>query len=568
VRAGRGMNAPLPPIWTTGTTEAIRTGTWRAALPRHIRAPSPCRQACPVSGDIAEWIGLARAGEWRGAWETVVRNNPFPAVAGRICHHPCESACNRLGYDEPISICKLERAVGDQAIAEGWQHAPAAQQRRERVAIVGGGPSGLSTAFQLRRMGYAVTLIEARSELGGLMRHGIPSYRLARTVLDAEIARIIAMGVEVRLGEELDTPAAWAALRAAHDAIYIATGAQQQKRLPALDYGRPWVVDGAAYLSAANGGRPPALGPRLVVIGGGSAALDAARSARRAGHQVTILALETQAQMPAQREEVEEALEEGITLVDGAMLVRAHEASAAVQLECTRVRFEPGARRGQFSATPLAGGAFEIIADAVVTSIGQDPDLAALGHEYPADGALLGVNEWQASGLDGVWAGGDVASMARFVTEAVAQGQRAALDIDRVLRARAGEVPAALVAGPGAPPARSIANDASVPLAAIATFYHAKRARAADRRLDAATRVARSAEVQLGLELDAALAETLRCFSCGTCIRCDNCVVVCPDLAVRRVEDGYEVLVDYCKGCGLCVRECPTGSMDMVEERR
>ena len=310
------------------------------------------------------------------------------------------------------------------------------------------------------------------------------------------------------------------------------------------------------------------LGRRLVVIGGGSAALDAARSARRAGHQVTILALETQAQMPAQREEVEEALEEGITLVDGAMLVRAHEASAGVQLECTRVRFEPGARRGQFSATPLAGGAFEIIADAVVTSIGQDPDLAALGHAYPADGALLGVDGRQASGVDGVWAGGDVASMARFVTEAVAQGQRAAVDIDRALRARAGEVPAALVAGPGAPPARSIANDAPVPLTAIATFYHPKRARAADRRLDAATRVARSAEVQLGLELDAALAETLRCFSCGTCIRCDNCVVVCPDLAVRRVEDGYEVLVDYCKGCGLCVRECPTGSMDMVEELR
>jgi NADPH-dependent glutamate synthase beta subunit-like oxidoreductase/ferredoxin len=562
------MNAPLPPIWTTGTTEAIRTGTWRAALPRHIRAPSPCHQACPVNGDIAQWIALARERDLRGAWLTLARHNPFPAIAGRICHHPCESACNRLGYDEPISICKLERAVGDQAIEQGWGHAPPAQERRERVAVVGGGPSGLSAAFQLRRMGYAVTLIEARAELGGLMRHGIPSYRLAREVLDAEIARIVAMGMEVRLGEKLDTPAAWDAVRAAHDAVYVATGAQRHKRLPALDYGRPWVVEGAAYLAAANAGAPPALGRRFIVIGGGSAALDAARSARRAGHEVTILALETRAQMPAQREEVEEALEEGIALLDGAMLVRAREAGGAVRLECTRVRFEAGARRGQFTAAPVEGSAFELAAEAIVTSIGQDPDFAALGGAYPVNGALLAVDARQASGIEGVWAGGDVASMARFVTDAIGQGKRAAFDIDRVLRARAGEAATGLAAGPGAPPARTIARDEAVPLAAIAPFYHPKRARAADRRLDTATRLARSAEVQLGLGLDEALAETVRCFSCGTCIRCDNCVVVCPDLAVRRVGDGYEVLGDYCKGCGLCVKECPTGSMDMVEELR
>jgi NADPH-dependent glutamate synthase beta subunit-like oxidoreductase len=562
------MSVPVPPIWTTGTTEAIRTGTWRAALPRHIRAPSPCHQACPVNGDIAEWIGLARAGDWHGAWVTLTRHNPFPAIAGRICHHPCESACNRLGYDEPISICKLERAVGDRAIAEGWQYALPPRARRERIAIVGGGPSGLSAAFQLRRRGYAVTLIEARAELGGLMRHGIPAYRLAREVLDAEIDRIVALGVELRLSTSLDTPAAWESLRATHDAVYIATGAQRPKRLPALDYARPWVVDGAAYLAAANAGRPPALGRRLLVIGGGSAALDAARSARRAGHEVTILALEARAQMPAQREEVEEALEEGIALIDGAMLVRADESGAALRVAGTRVRFEPGAQRGQFSVAPIDGGGFELGADAILTSIGQDPDLAALADLCPTEGALIRVDARQASGTAGVWAGGDVASLARFVTEAVGQGKHAALDIDRTLRARAGESATLLAAGPGAPPARTVARDAAVPLAAIAAFYHPKRARAAERRLDAATRLARGAEVQLGLEIEAALAEAARCFSCGTCIRCDNCAVVCPDLAVRRVGDGYEVLADYCKGCGLCVKECPTGSMDMVEELR
>ncbi|MCC7462692.1 MAG: FAD-dependent oxidoreductase, partial [Gammaproteobacteria bacterium] len=496
------------------------------------------------------------------------RNNPFPAIAGRICHHPCEAACNRVGYDAPVSICRLERAVGDAAIEAGWRHAAAARQRSERVAVVGGGPSGLSAAYQLRRMGYPVTLIEAHAELGGLMRHGIPAYRLARAVLDAEIRPILDMGLELRLATRLDTPAAWQALRATHAALYIATGAQRQKRLPALDYQRPWVLDGAAYLAAANAGRPPSLGRRLVVIGGGSAALDAARSARRAGHEVTLLSLEARAQLAAQPEEVEEALEEGVVLQAGVMLQRAEERSGEVRLRCTRVRFEPGARRGEFTVVPLEDGAFELAADALLTSIGQDPDLAALGAAYPVRGALLAVDEHQASSVEGVWAGGDVASLARFVTEAVGQGRRAAYDIDRQLRARAGELPGVQHDGPGAPPARTVGREAPVPLTAIATFYHPRRARAAERRLDPSTRLARDAEVQLALDDAAVLAEAARCFSCGTCIRCDNCVVVCPDLAVRRIADGYQVLGDYCKGCGLCVRECPTGSMDMVEEAR
>ncbi|MFO1284963.1 MAG: FAD-dependent oxidoreductase [Burkholderiales bacterium] len=567
VRSGgpQPATAPIPPIWTTGTTEAIRTGTWRAALPRHIQAPSPCHQACPVSGDIATWIGLARDRDLRGAFEALVRHNPFPAIAGRICHHPCEAACNRAGVDGALAICKLERTVGDTAIERGWPLPGPAAERRESVAVVGAGPAGLSAAYQLRRLGYRVTLVEARGELGGLMRHGIPSYRLSRKVLDAEIARIVALGVDLRTGESASTPAAWEALRATHDALFIATGAQKQKRLPALDYAKPWVVDGAAWLAAANAGAAPALGRRVVVIGGGSAALDAARSARRAGHEVTILALEARPQMPAQREEVDEALEEGIALVDGSMLVRATEGGGALRLECTRVRFVAGAKRGQFTVTPVDGSAFAIDADAVVTSIGQDPDLASLP-SLPADGALVAVDARQATSAERTWAGGDVASMARFVTDAIGQGKRAAFSIDADLRRRAGE-PARDPSYPIGPP-RATRRDENVPLAAIATHYHPPLARAAGHKLDAAARLSSGDEVQLALDVAEALAETTRCFSCGTCIRCDTCVVVCPDLAVRRVDGGYEVLGDWCKGCGLCVKECPTGSMDMVEEAR
>ncbi len=557
------MNAkdPGPSIWTTGSTEVFKTGTWRSALPQHIHAPAPCHAACPVDGDIAEWIGRARARDFRGAWEILTRHNPFPAVAGRICHHPCEAACNRASFDDALAICRLERHIGDQALAEGWTFAPMAIAHAERIAIVGGGPSGLSAAFHLRRRGYAVTLLESAPDLGGLMRYGIPAYRLARSVLDGEIARIVALGIDVRCGEAMETCADFARLRQEFDAVYLAIGARRQKRLPRLDYTRPWVMDGADYLARANAGTPPALGQRVVVIGGGSAALDVARSARRAGHAVTILALESAGQMPAQRDEIAEALEEGIALVDGAMLTETIDTgSAGLSLKCVRVRFEAGAERGQFTVTPVADGEFSLAADAIVPSIGQDPELAPVEGALEIDGALVKADRQQATSLERVYAGGDVSSMARFVTEAIGMGQRAAHEIDRVLRTRAEGGTADAGAGGTA--------ESVVPFATINTFYYPAQPRTPATRLPAAQRLASDAEVQLGFDLDGALAETTRCFSCGTCIQCDNCVVYCPDLAVKREGDGYVVLTDFCKGCGICVKECPTGSMKMTEESR
>jgi len=548
----------VPSTWTTGTTEVFKTGTWRSALPQHIRAPSPCHVACPVGGDIAEWIGRARAHDFRGAWEILTRHNPFPAVAGRICHHPCEAACNRAGFDASLAICRLERYVGDRALEEHWAFAPVEVTRKEGIAIVGGGPSGLSAAFHLRRRGYAVSLFESRSELGGLMRYGIPSYRLARSVLDGEIVRIVALGIDVRRGEALETSEDFDRLRVEFDAVYLAIGARCQKRLPRLDYSKPWVIDGADYLATASAGTAPPLGKRVVVIGGGSAAIDVARSACRAGHEVTVLALEAASQMPAQREEVAEALEEGVAVCDGTMLVEVDDAGAGLSLKCVRVRFEAGAQRGQFTVTPLAGSEFTMDADAIVPSIGQDPDLAPLESALAAEGSLLSVDRHQATSLDRVYAGGDVASMARFVTEAIGMGKRAALAIDRELR------------GGVADDGTDVAAEAEpvVRLGSINTFYHPHQARADERRLDPEQRLSTDSEVQLGFDLEQTLAESERCFSCGTCILCDNCVHYCPDLAVKRDGDGYVVLTDYCKGCGICVAECPTGSMKMIEEKR
>ncbi len=544
-----------PRIWTTGSTASIKTGTWRAALARHIQAPSPCHAACPVGGEIAEWIGHARARNFRAAWETLTRHNPFPAIAGRICHHPCESACNRGGFDEALAICKLERFIGDQALEQGWSYAAPDRQRSERIAVVGGGPSGLSAAFQLRRRGYRVTLVEAQAELGGLMRYGIPPYRLARDVLDGEIDRILALGIDVRCGQALASAEDFARLRAEHDAVYLALGAQQPKRLPQLDYQRHWVLDGADYLARCSLGRAPPMGRHVVVIGGGSAALDAARSARRAGHEVTILALEAEEHMPAQPEEVIEAREEGITLLNSTMLRGGSETDdgACVHLDCVRVQFEPGAQRGQFKVTPIAGSEFALMADAIISSIGQDPELAPFAALEVRD-ALLKIDRFGAT------------SASRRVGRR-RSGEHGALRHRGHRHGRAGR------AGHRSPLrrqrcARQRPRKRVVALDDINLHYHPKAVRPAERRLPAAARQAHSGEVQLGLAIEQALAEAARCFSCGTCTHCDNCITYCPDVAVQHAGAGYTVLTDYCKGCGLCVKECPTGSMKMQEELR
>jgi Pyruvate/2-oxoacid:ferredoxin oxidoreductase delta subunit len=267
---------------------------------------------------------------------------------------------------------------------------------------------------------------------------------------------------------------------------------------------------------------------------------------------VTVVALESAKQLPAQQEEIDEALEEGIVLLTGGMLRSARALADGVRLELVRVTFEPGAQRGQFTVTPLPDSDFALLADAIVVSIGQDPDLSPFA-ALASDGNLLRVDARQATSAECVYAGGDLASQARFVTEAVGMGKRAAWQIDRALRGETAPAEGA---------------ETIVPLASIATAYYPRQPRAAAARLAPVERLAGNAEVQLGLDLDTALRESERCFSCGTCVLCDNCVNVCPDLAVRRDGAGYVVLGDYCKGCGLCVKECPTGSMKMVEEAR
>ena len=547
------MNEIRTPLWTHLTSESRLTGTWRSALPRYQDQPSPCLGACPVSGRIAEWIGQVKDGDLRGAWETLADNNPFPAIAGRICHHPCETACNRRDLDETVGICSLERFVGDTALDRGWQFTKPATERGQSIAVIGGGPAGLSAAYQLRRLGFQVSLYEAREELGGLMRYGIPSYRLARDVLDGEINRIVTMGITLHAGGGPIDADRLREIEAAHDAVYLATGASRPKALPGLDYTRDWVVDSADFLAAPPADQATMTGAHVLVIGGGSAAMDVARSARRLGRKVTVLTLEDAARIPAQAVEVEEAGEEEVKFETGAMLRQATRADGPVTAACIRVDFTPGDGAGAFSITPIEGSDFSLTVDTIIPAIGQDADLDRWDGLLQPDGPVIATDaEWQTS-RKGVFAGGDVASMSRFVTEAVGMGKDAARAI-----------------------AASLADDSAgsdrqdLPLVdyeRINTAYHARHARAHQPNQPLESRLTNFEEVQQPLAPEAAQTEAARCFSCGTCIYCDNCYFYCPDMAISKHDGGYSVDPDYCKGCGLCVAECPTGSIHMHEDQ-
>ena len=546
------MQQPPSPLWTNATSQMRLTGTWRSAMPEYQDKPSPCRGACPVAGRIAEWARQIELGDHYGAWLTLADNNPFPAVAGRICHHPCESVCNRQHLDEIVGICSLERFVGDMALAEGWRFPEPAAAQDQSVAIIGGGPAGLSAAYQLRRRGYRVVLFEERGQLGGLLRHGIPAYRLDKTILDGEIQRIVYLGVEVKLESGIAGTETLRGLHDEYDAVYLATGASCPKTLPNLDYGQPWVLDGADFLAATNAAEPCELGQRLVVVGGGSAAMDVARTARRLGRSVSVLALEPEALLPAQPIEVEEAREEGIEFITGAMLQAVESGGDGLTLECVRVDFQQGETPGSFSVEPIAGGGFVLSADGVIPAIGQDADLARWDGLLDSDGPVIQTDaQWQTS-APGVFAGGDLASMDRFVTQAIGMGKDAAEAIARHLNTSRTDAAAP--------------NGSEVPFAEINTDYHPLADRHQPGNAEVEARLRTFDEVQQPLAQDGAIAEAARCFSCGTCIYCDNCYFYCPDMAITKLEQGYDVKSDYCKGCGLCVAECPTGAVSMGQE--
>ena len=550
--------ASMPPIWTTGWTEDLNTGTWRNDIAVHQRRPAPCHGACPVDGEIPQWIRQVQEKNVHGAWLTLMEHNPIPAAIGRTCHRPCEGVCNRQEYDGAVSINALEQYVGDMAIRERWTFPAPDLKLAQKVAIVGGGPAGLSCAFQLRRKGFQVTIFDANPELGGVLRYGVPEFRLPRSVVAAEAARIVDLGVKVVPGRRISA-ADLDELQKEYAAVFVAFGAHKPKRLPQFRKEDPRAIDAIDFLRDVKEGAPIALGPRVVVIGGGSVAMDCAASAIRLGSTVRVIAVETRDTMPAEQGEIQDVIDEGGALIDGAMVKTAEGASGGFRLGCVKAVLDPAAPAGMIVPLEVKGTDFQLEAETVILAVGQDPELADWEAGIRTSRNMVAIDERHMTSRAGVFAAGDVASSVRFVSTAVGDGKRAAQSIARYLgQAQAGNDEAA-------------AQAAQVSFEDINTFYFSAAESSERNKLDARARNANFSEIRLGYTAEQALSQSDRCFTCGSCTECDNCFYFCPDMAIAKDPSSalhYRVLNQYCKGCGSCVTECPRGAMIMREETK
>jgi 2-oxoacid:acceptor oxidoreductase delta subunit (pyruvate/2-ketoisovalerate family) len=539
------MEHPFAITLDVGSSLVNQTGSWRTSRPVYVDRLPPCNDGCPAGEDIQGWLFHAEAGDYETAWRHLTKDNPMPAVMGRVCYHPCETACNRAKLDAAVGINSVERFLGDEAIKRGWRFAPPEAESGKRVLVVGAGPSGLSAAYHLRGMGHSVTIRDAGPAAGGMMRFGIPKYRLPREILDAEIARILALGVELELESKVDDIRD-AMTGGGFDAAFLAVGAHIAKRayIPAGEAAK--ILDAVQVLRSMEGAEKPLLGRRVVVYGGGNTALDVARTAKRLGAtEALIVYRRTRERMPAHDFEVEEALEEGVLMKWLSTIKRMEGDTITVEKMVLDA-----------SGFPQPTGDFETLeADSLVLALGQDVDLSLLngvpGLEVVSGAVKVGAN--MMTGHPGIFAGGDMVPSERTVTVAVGHGKQAARHIDAWLR---GAVHAP-------PPRHEIAS-----FDKLNPWYYADAPKTVRPQLELARRASTFEEVVHGLDETNALYEARRCLSCGNCFECDNCYGVCPDNAVIKLGDGkrFRFNYDYCKGCGICAQECPCGAIKMVPE--
>ncbi|MDQ7782217.1 MAG: NAD(P)-binding protein [Desulfomonilaceae bacterium] len=558
-------------------SERRKTGLWRYLRPRFVRRFSPCSEACPAGNDVEGFLAFAQQGRYGEALDTLLGESPLPGVCGRVCFHPCESACNRGAFDEAVSIQGLERFVAD---GEPTSLPVPGPSRKEKVAIIGSGPAGLTCAYHLRRLGYEVTVFEKQAVLGGMLRLGIPTYRLPRSVLDREIDRILSLGVKVETGCRVGHDIPWEHLLT-WDAVFLAAGAHAALSLGIPGDSAQEVISGTAWLEAVNLGRPVSVGSRVGIIGGGNTAVDCARAALRLGSNPVIVYRRTRNEMPAMEAEIEEALQEGIEIqwLTSPIAVRRRNGKL-VGLECIRNRLckpEPG---GRARPEPIDGTEFVMEIDTVISAVGETVEEAYLppGLKGEQEGAVW-VDSWGRTSLPGLWAGGDVATDPRMVVHAIGAGKRAALSIHASFtgedlvelgrRLRTGAKGAFSIDRylnddlPGVELVNEVVGPDHLNL-----HYAEPLERAALPRLDADQRVRDFSEVNLGCDEQRARAEAQRCFRCGECRGCGNCYVFCPDGSVLFDPSAHEFRIDYeyCKGCGVCGNECPTGAIVMTAE--
>ncbi|MGA8719735.1 MAG: NAD(P)-binding protein [Solirubrobacteraceae bacterium] len=534
--------APLPDLLHGRS----RSGPVREQRPVYVDLLPPCNAGCPAGENIQAWLAHMQADEHELAWRALVADNPFAAIHGRVCYHPCESVCNRASLDSAVSIHSVERYLGDLALERGWLFDPPSAPSGKRVLIIGAGPSGLSAAYHLARLGHEVEIRDAGSDPGGMMRYGIPAYRMPRDVLSGEVERIAALGVRMTSNHQVvDLDAE--RREGGFDAVFVAVGAHLSKRveIPAMDAGP--IVDAVSFLRGVASGERPVIGRRVAIYGGGNTAMDAARTARRLGAEETLIVYRrTREQMPALEEEAQDAEREGVRI----NWLRTIKTFEGPELKVEVMELDD-------SGFPQPTGRFETLAaDTVILALGQETDTAFLrtvpGVEFDRDGTVQ-VSTAMMTGCPGVFAGGDMVPSERTVTIGVGHGKRAAREIDAWLRGAAGGRP------PKHPPAT---------FDMLNLWYFGDAARGQQPELEVSARVADFEEVVGGLSPQQATFEAHRCLSCGNCCECDGCLGACPEDAVIKLGKGYRYEFDYdsCTGCRACYEQCPVHSIEMIPE--
>ena len=523
-----------------------RVGPVRSRRPVYLDMLPPCNAGCPAGENIQEWLRLIKAGNAVAAWRQLVKDNPFPAIHGRVCYHPCETACNRGDLDSAVSIHSVERYLGDLALTNNWQFPKPRRRSGRRVMVVGAGPSGLSAAYHLTRLGHEVEVFDAGDRPGGMMRYGIPEYRLPRDILDGEIARLVELGVVFRqntpikdlLGQQADGD---------FDAVFVAVGAHISKRvdIPSTDASR--VVDAVSFLRDVASGERPVIGRKVAVYGGGNTAMDAARVARRLGAEESVVVYRrTEQQMPAHEEEKEGAVAEGVKMNWLRTITSMDEADLTVEI----MELDENGKA-------VGTGRYEkLAADTVILALGQRADTDFLhaipGMSFHDDVVDVDPNTLMTA-VPGIFAGGDAVPSDRTVTIGVGHGKKAAHRIDAWLNVEE------YVPRPKNP---------IVGLDQMNVWYFGDHARRQHEETHIDKRMEDFGEIVAGLSDAEAEFEARRCLSCGNCFECDGCFGACPEDAVIKLGKGNRYRFDYekCTGCATCYEQCPVHAIEMIQE--